>query len=62
MDFQMTTPAPLTVIPSSDQRAMAQDLMDEIRELINNPKYDHMTVATVIGVVEMVKLHYWSQV
>lgn len=50
----------LSVIPSSDQRAMATDLMDELRELINAPKYDHMTVSTVMGVLEMVKLHYWN--
>lgn len=50
----------LTVIPSSDQKAMGADLMDDIRDLINSPKYDHMTIATVIGVLEMTKLHYWN--
>ena len=50
----------LSVIPSSDQRAMSVDLMDELRALINAPKYDHMTVSTVMGVLEMVKLHYWN--
>lgn len=50
----------LTVIPSSNQKAMGLDLMNDIRELVNQPKYDHMTVATVIGVLEMTKLHYWN--
>jgi len=50
----------LTVIPSSDQKAMGIDLMDELREVINAPKYDHMTTATVMGVLEMTKLHYWQ--
>jgi hypothetical protein len=50
----------LTVIPSSDQKAMGLDLMNELRDVINAPKYDHMTIATVIGVLEMTKLHYWS--
>ena len=50
----------LTVIPSSDQRAMGKDLMNELREVINSPKYDHMTIGTVIGVLEMTKLHYWQ--
>lgn len=50
----------LTVIPSSDQKAMGADLMNEIRALVNEPKYDHMTIATVIGVLEMTKLHYWA--
>lgn len=50
----------LTVIPSSDQKAMGIDLMNELRDVINAPKYDHMTIATVIGVLEMTKLHYWS--
>lgn len=50
----------LTVIPSSDQKAIGQDLMDELREVINAAKYDHMTTATVMGVLEMTKLHYWQ--
>ena len=50
----------LTVIPSSDQKAMAIDLMDDLRATINNPKYDHMTISTVMGVLEMTKLHYWN--
>ncbi|NBS75247.1 MAG: hypothetical protein EBT78_11595 [Betaproteobacteria bacterium] len=49
----------LTVIPSSDQKAMGMDLMNELRDVINTPKYDHMTTATVMGVLEMTKLHYW---
>jgi hypothetical protein len=50
----------LTVIPSSDQKAMAMDLMDDLRATINNPKFDHMTISTVMGVLEMTKLHYWN--
>ena len=50
----------LTVIPSSDQKVMAIDLMDELRDVINSPKYNHMTTATVMGVLEMTKLHYWQ--
>ena len=50
----------LTVIPSSNQKAMGQDLMDELREVINSFKYDHMATATVMGVLEMTKLHYWQ--
>ena len=56
----MTQTPKLTVIPSADQKAMGQDLMNELREVINAPKYDHMTVATVMGVLEMTKLHYWQ--
>jgi len=51
----------LLEIPSANQQAIGKDLMDELREVINAPKYNHMTVATVIGVLEMVKLHYWQQ-
>jgi len=51
----------LLEIPSANQQAIGKDLMDELREVINAPKYDHMTVATVMGVLEMVKLHYWTQ-
>jgi len=51
----------LTVIPSSNQKVMGQDLMNELREVINAGKYNHMTIATVIGVLEMTKLHYWQR-
>jgi len=50
----------LTVIPSLDQKATGMDLMNELRDVINAPKYDHMTTATVMGVLEMTKLHYWQ--
>jgi hypothetical protein len=50
----------LTVIPCTDQKAMGQDLMDELRAVISAPKYDYMTNATVLGVIEMTKLHYWQ--
>lgn len=50
----------LTVIPSSNQKAMGQDLMDKLREVINASEYDHMATATIIGVLEMTKLHYWQ--
>jgi len=50
----------LTVITSSDQKAMGQDLMNKLREVINSSKYDYMTTATVMGVLEMTKLHYWQ--
>lgn len=50
----------ITVIPSSDQKAMGLDLMNELRAVINADKYDHMTISTVIGVLEMTKLHYWN--
>jgi hypothetical protein len=49
----------LTVIPCTAQKAMGQDMLNEIQEVMDKPKYDHMTNATVIGVLELVKLHYW---
>jgi hypothetical protein len=58
---QSMTNVTLLEIPSANQHAVGQDLMDELRGVINAPKYDNMTVATVIGVLEMVKLHYWQQ-
>jgi hypothetical protein len=36
----------LAVIPSSNQALMADDLMDELRQVINADKYNHMTIAT----------------
>ena len=50
----------ITVIQSSNPRVMGKDLMDELREVINSPKYEHMTIGMVIGVLEMTKLHYWQ--
>ena len=50
----------ITVIQPSNPRVMGKDLMDELRAVINSPKYDHMTIGMVIGVLEMTKLHYWQ--
>lgn len=50
----------LTVIPSSDQKALGSDLSNELRAIINGPKYDHLTVGQLIGVLEMLKLHIWQ--
>ena len=52
----------LTVIPSSDQKALSNDLLDELRAIINGPKYHHLTVGQLIGVLEMLKLHYWKNI
>jgi hypothetical protein len=49
-----------TIIPTSNQKGMGQDLMDELRGVINDSKYDHMCTARLIGVLEMTKLHYWQ--
>jgi hypothetical protein len=51
----------LTMIPSSNQAATSHDLMNDIREVINLPKYDHMTVATLLGTLDFVKMHYYAQ-
>jgi len=56
----MTEKPKLSVIPSSDQKALSNDLLDELRSVINVPKYDHLTVGQLIGVLEMAKLHYWQ--
>lgn len=50
----------IAVIQPSNPRVMGKDLMDELRTVINSPKYDHMTIGMVIGVLEMTKLHYWQ--
>ncbi|CAB4123557.1 hypothetical protein UFOVP48_31 [uncultured Caudovirales phage] len=49
-------------VPSSNPHVTSNELMNELRAVINTTKYDHMTVATVLGVLEMVKLHYWQQI
>jgi hypothetical protein len=51
----------LTVIPSSNQAATSHDLMNDIRAVINLPKYDHMTIATLLGTLDFVKMHYYAQ-
>lgn len=51
----------LLEIPSANQHVVGQDLMEELMGVINASKYNNMTAATVIGVLEMVKLHYWQQ-
>jgi len=40
----------------------ASQLLDEIRALINQPKYDHLAVSELLGVLQMVHgeyLHKW---
>ena len=40
---------------NSNQGALSQQLMDAVRELCLDPKFSHMTVSTLIGVLEMMK-------
>jgi hypothetical protein len=51
----------LTVIPGSNQKLLATEMMQEILAVIHAPKYDNITNATVLGVIEMVKLHHWQE-
>jgi hypothetical protein len=37
----------------------ADQLFEEIRELVLQDKYENMTISNLIGVLEMLKMHYW---
>ena len=56
----MTPTSKLTVIPSADQQALGSDLYNELRSIINEPKYNHLTIGQLIGVLEMLKLDIWQ--
>lgn len=43
---------------------LTSQMMDEIRSLVAEPKYDHMTTSELVGVLEMLKTEYmlkWLQ-
>ena len=51
----------ITMIPCTNQKALGKDLMDEIRAVYDAEKYGHITHATLMGVLEMLKLEVWEQ-
>lgn len=40
---------------ASSQESLSCQLMDELRKTCLDPKYDHMHISTLIGVLEMIK-------
>ena len=58
------TNQPLKVVSlNADQESLSVALMDAIRETIRQSRFDSMTVATTIGVLEMLKYEQieWSK-
>ncbi len=47
------------VIPMSAEIGTADQLFEEIRDLVLQDKYENMTISNLIGVLEMLKMHYW---
>jgi len=41
--------------------AATSQLLDELRELIAQPRYDHLTVSELCGVLEMLKFEYLNK-
>lgn len=52
----MTTVKTLTVAAS--QEHLSQQLMDELREVVKQDKYDYLHDSTLVGVLEMLKWEY----
>jgi len=46
---------PVVIHVNSNQDSLSQSLMNAIRTLLLSPLYDHMTVSTLIGVLELLK-------
>ena len=38
-----------------------QKLMDELRSVMMKPDYDHITIAALIGILEMLKMEQWER-
>lgn len=47
------------VVNMSDKIGTADQLFEEIRELVLKDKYENITISNLIGVLEMLKMHYW---
>jgi predicted DNA-binding protein with PD1-like motif len=48
----------LTVI-TIPKNAGTDELFEELREVARQSKYDNVTISELIGVFEMLKMHYW---
>jgi tRNA C32,U32 (ribose-2'-O)-methylase TrmJ len=44
-----------------NQESLSEQMMNEIRAAIMRAKYDHMSISTLIGVLEMLKLEQWER-
>jgi hypothetical protein len=44
----------------ANQKSMAESLMIDLRAAINDPKYDTLSIATLLGVLEMLKIHFYK--
>ena len=40
---------------------LSVQMLDEIRAVIKDSKYDNMTFSTLLGVLEMAKLEQWEE-
>jgi hypothetical protein len=51
------------VLITADEFRTSSQLLDELRGVIAEPRYDHITVSELVGVLEMIKsetLHKWN--
>ena len=54
------TPTKLSVIPTANQEALSNTLMDELRAVMNKPEYGNVYYSTTIGVLEMLKMELYE--
>ena len=55
----MTSPK-LSVIPTANQEALSNKLMEELRAVMNKPEYGNVYYSTNIGVLEMLKMELYE--
>ena len=55
----MTAPK-LSVIPTANQEALSNKLMEELRAVMNKPEYGNIYYSTTIGVLEMLKMELYE--
>ena len=48
-------------IIQTDEFLCSSQLLEELRSVINQPRFDHITVSELVGVLEMLQFEYLSR-
>lgn len=57
----MTTQPKLTVLTNLHDQSLSEGLLNELRAVILKTEYDHVRFATLIGVLEMLKVEMFER-
>lgn len=51
----------VVTLKTASTMSPTQKLMDELRTVMMKPEYDHITVAALLGILEMLKLEQYER-